>query len=320
MGLQIRRILIASEARRSESREGEEDGGGGEQGGREESGDAGAGEGEIIHIRVPRSFTPPHRVIFQGVNRFFGRDSVSAHQLSMPDLRRLFGQERDMYDRVRAFIGERFLKIQAGDTPVPVKQTGSGLVMHLAPLMDFAQGRRMEISQLRQVETHLMPLGGGGSIRATLDGLCFFRTPPHDCGYTLMFRDGSIEAFQADAISLSDGQRKLFAPHAFKTCWRGVQNYLRALTYVGASPQLALQLALFGISDTDFVTGGTWSPGAPPPPIAETLRPPESIIEDLGDDRAVLAAFREQLDFIWNGFGYDKCSFFDNDGAWNPPR
>ena len=321
IGMQIRRIRIADEAGKGESAEGAEDGAGRERDAGEESGEAGAEEDEVIHIRVPRSFTPPHRVIFQGLNRFFGRDSVSAHQLSMPDLRRLFGQERDMYDRARAFIGERFLRIQAGDTPVPVKQTGSGLVMHLVPLMDFAQGRRMDIGRLKAQRDRLDPISErGGRLFVNLDGVCVTRSGGESLGYTQIFRDGSVEAFQADIVVEPD--ERCFVPSlAFANDVRtAVGSYLKSMRALGASAPVAVTFRFFGMKGARIAVKSRMGSEFSKPLQIKELSLPDAPLDSLEDDASLDGLLQEQFDILWNAFGYDRCSLFDADGAWNPPR
>ena len=46
--------------------------------------------GSIFVIRIPKSWNPPHRVSFQGTNRFYLRSSAGAHEASVEELRAIF--------------------------------------------------------------------------------------------------------------------------------------------------------------------------------------------------------------------------------------
>ena len=275
--------------------------------------------GEVIHIRVPRSFTPPHRIIFRGSNRFFGRNSAGAHELSMPDLRRLFGQERDMYEQARAFVGERLLRIQAGDTPVPVIQTGSGFLFHLLPVMDVARERRIEIKDLKAAEPHLRPMGARGwGARVTLEGLNVYRVAPDHLGYTQVFRNGCIEAYWADAIRGHDGRRVVPSVAGPKEILQSLKQYARALSELGAAAPVQLQLQYFGAEGTELGVDPMLVIDPPTPPLGNAIILPPATLYSVDDEDELMATFREQMDFLWNAFGYEKCFYFDANDTWNP--
>ena len=163
--------------------------------------------GSVILISIPRSYSPPHRVIFKNTNRYYARNSTGAHELSLDELRMLFGEQRNIEERAKAFIGERFLRIQGNDGAMPMPVSGGVLVMHLVPLPDFGAARRQEISDLEAQCHTFMPIGASGfSWRVNLEGYCVYLGGGTCHGYTQVFRDGSIEAATASMFVEHEGQ------------------------------------------------------------------------------------------------------------------
>jgi predicted HTH transcriptional regulator len=73
--------------------------------------------GHVIVVRIPRSFTPPHRVIAQGSNRFHARAGARKYEPNVQQLRHLFTDITDILEQVRSWHADRLVKITAGDTP-----------------------------------------------------------------------------------------------------------------------------------------------------------------------------------------------------------
>ena len=74
----------------------------------------------VIIIRVPKSWNPPHRVIAQGVNRFYARHSAGVHEPSIEELRTLFVQSASELKQARKFRAERlkFICEKRGERPL----------------------------------------------------------------------------------------------------------------------------------------------------------------------------------------------------------
>src|SRR3972149_3327791 len=79
--------------------------------------------GAAIVIRIPRSYNPPHRVVFKGKNRFWARSSAGKYEPDVDELRTLFTLAPQLADRIRGFRADRIAKIAAGEAPAVL--TGS---------------------------------------------------------------------------------------------------------------------------------------------------------------------------------------------------
>ena len=61
----------------------------------------------VMVVRVPRSWSAPHRVTFQKVMNFYVRNSAGKHPMSIDELRQAFNLSATVAQKMRAFRDER---------------------------------------------------------------------------------------------------------------------------------------------------------------------------------------------------------------------
>jgi predicted HTH transcriptional regulator len=74
-----------------------------------------AGRGSVLIIRAPRSYNPPHRVIFKNKNRFWARSGRGKIELDVDQLREIFTRTPQLSDRMRDFRFNRIGRIAVGE-------------------------------------------------------------------------------------------------------------------------------------------------------------------------------------------------------------
>jgi len=94
--------------------------------------------GNVLIIRVPRSYNAPHRITRQGSNRFWARSAAGKYEPDVNELRALFIAGPQLADRVRNFRIDRIAKIAAGEAPVQLMYP-SALILHVVPLSTRVQ-------------------------------------------------------------------------------------------------------------------------------------------------------------------------------------
>ncbi len=271
--------------------------------------------GSVIVIHVPRSFNPPHRVIIKNSNRFYARNSAGTHELSLSELRTLFGEQRSIEERVNTFVGERFLRIQGKDGALPLPASTGILVMHLVPLPDFGANRRIDISILESRTQSFIPIGASGySQRINLDGFCVFRGGEVCHGYTQIFRHGSVEATTASMLVERDGKRYFKCPGLPQNFTKALSLYMIGLRELGASPPIFLQISALDIYGVSIRVKDIMAGYVPPPFNREELHLPPTIITEYREDDNYESVIAEQMDFLWNVFGFEQCIYFDENG------
>lgn len=273
--------------------------------------------GSLILIHIPRSFNPPHRVIFKNSNRYFARNSAGGHELSLEELRMLFGQQRSIEERAKAFIGERFLRIQSNDGAMPLPVSDGILTMHLVPLPDFGATRRVDLGAIHAQHGAFRPIGAEGlSWRINLDGYCFFRGGEICRGYTQVFRDGSIEATSASMFPEYEGERGFGSLALPPRLIQALNHYMSGLKSIEASPPIMLQISAMEVLGVKMGVNRAAFLDEPPAYNRDVLHLPPAIITEYRDDGNYESVMAEQMDFLWNAFGFDRCFYFDEAGSW----
>ena len=273
--------------------------------------------GEIVLIHIPPSYNPPHRVIFKGGNRYHARSSSGAYELSLEELRMLFGKQRTIEERAKSFVRERFLRVESNDGALPIHLLEGGMVMHLISLPDFGAGRRHEISELRNQQSQFCPMGAAGySTRINVDGYVTYRGGEVCHGYTQIFRDGSLEATSASVFSNHDEKRFFASLSLPSMIISSLSSYMSAMKAIDASPPIMLQISFFGMNDVNIGINRFYTLDNPTAYKREELHLPPTIISDFRDDNTYDRVVSEQMDFLWNVFGFERCTYFDHDGKW----
>ena len=271
--------------------------------------------GSVILIFVPRSYSPPHRVIFKNANRYYARNSSGAHELSLEELRMLFGEQRNIEERAKAFVGERFLRIQGSDGAMPVPVADGVLVMHLVPLPDFGAARWQEISVLEAQRQAFAPISAAGfSSRVNLEGCCVFCGGEACLGYTQVFRDGSIEAVTASMFVRQEGQLCFPSLRLPENLVGTLNLYMNGLRAIDASPPVLLHVSAMNVRGLRM--SGNWAFDEPPPYGRDVLHLPPTMIPEYREDGNHDSFIAEQMHFLWNAFGFSQCPHFDAEGNW----
>jgi hypothetical protein len=96
----------------------------------------------ILIIRSERSWYGPHRVIFKGDSRFYGRTTNGKYELDVTDLRNAFLFANTVAEKTAAFRSGRIIALGNGETLAPLAE-GPKLVMHCMALESSARRRSM---------------------------------------------------------------------------------------------------------------------------------------------------------------------------------
>jgi hypothetical protein len=143
-------------------------------------------------IRVPRSWSPPHRV--KSNSRFYGRNSAAKYALDVAQLRTAFTVSETITERTRSFRADRLLRMSSGETPAPMMEGGK-VVLHIVPLNAFQMPPSFNLAALTRDPGRLVPKNyPGHAPRFNFDGFLIYRPRPGPTySYVQVFRNGSIE-------------------------------------------------------------------------------------------------------------------------------
>lgn len=279
-----------------------------------------AGGKTAIVIRIPKSFASPHMVTFANTSRFYARNSNGKYQLDVDEIRAAFLLSDRVAERVREFRLDRIAKIDADETPVPLRG-GARLVLHVVPLSSFSVAPRLDprwLAELHPKQLPLFPLANNGwtSQRFNFEGLVRYTgsylSQQDVSAYIQIFRNGILEGVDASLLQPYDG--RLFVPSvAFEEgILSSARNYLLSLQRLQIDPPVALMLSLLRVSGYRI----SFERGAHRPVNdvfdRDTLLIPEQIIE--GFDVDLPSIMKPTFDMVWNAAGWARSLCYDEQG------
>ena len=160
-----------------------------------------AGGGCVIVLRIPRSFSAPHRIgrRGKGEHRFWGRTSNGKYELDVDELRRLFVRAPELADRIRQFRAGRVAQVVRGDGPVKLLD-GPVLLIHIVPFSSFDLEPQLSIDRVWDDYERFPPPGSAApQNRVTnFEGVLMTsnadETALRQRAYVQVFRNGVVEA------------------------------------------------------------------------------------------------------------------------------
>jgi hypothetical protein len=142
--------------------------------------------GPVEVLRVPRTTTGPHLVVFERHNRFYGRSNGGKFLFGIDDIRAVFNVSSDTAERAFRLRDARIAAVMAGDTPVKAK--GGALLLLVVPHGALSGTSQIDPKAVRMEQIPL-PMSGGANSGYVAEGVVLRA----DQGYSLVMRTGAVE-------------------------------------------------------------------------------------------------------------------------------
>ncbi len=282
--------------------------------------------GAALVIRVPRSYNPPHRVIFKRKNRFWARSSAGKYEPDVDELRAIFTLAPQLTDRIRGLRIDRTAKIVGGETPVALMGT-CYLVMHVVPFSAFDLRAALNLQEVAQHPDYFPNLFSQHTRnwRVNFDGFLTLSNADEAANqqraYVQVFRSGSVEAVASIAESESPG---IIDTLKLETAIISYSRlYAAGLHACGVDPPLAVLVSLLGTRGRQMtmskyvVSLRTSVPDQDPATVLERdqLHFAEVIFEEVPiDNQSCASMLRPILDQLANAAGHASTPHFDAAG------
>ena len=268
----------------------------------------------VLMIRSERSWYGPHRVIFKGDSRFYGRTTNGKYELDVTDLRNAFLFTNTVAEKIAAFRSERIIALENGQTLTPLAKEPK-LVMHCMALESFGAKPQYDVLALNIEPMYATRLSGYG-MRVNFEGcICIaFGTP--SMAYTQIFRNGVIEAVRTGVLTTSRDPGVIPS----RACEEAVISYLpkcfEILKKLGCGSPVLVGISLIGVRGLTMSVdlNVQLSRGGGETIERDVLILPEIVVEDLSTPAAPL--LKPALDLVWNACGYAASLNFDGTGKW----
>jgi hypothetical protein len=282
--------------------------------------------GNVLIIRVPRSYNAPHRIIRQNSNRFWARSAAGKYEPDVNELRTLFNAGPQLADRIRNFRLDRIAKIANGETPVPLMNRGI-LILHIVPLSAFDVTPPLSLLQIERNYRSFVPIGAStaNGARINFDGV--LKTSNADSqatqhrAYVQLYRNGIIESVDSTVMAVGSGTP--FISYLDDTIIHAVIRSLNDLAAVGIEPPYALLVSLVGVATArfNFVRDRKtqWWEDTGEPLDRDQYHFDEVIFETIPATPSECAdSIRPILDQIANAGGRATSPIFDDQGRYLP--
>ena len=269
--------------------------------------------GHAFVVRVPRSWTGPHRV--KTNQHFYLREGARQRQLDMPEIRSAFARSQGLTHSLQEFRADRVSKILAGNAPVPLPQVPI-CVMHLIPIQP-SEGALPINPKPRDTDWQLPLIYGHGSYyRPNLDGsLRYSMVDQVSNAYTQFFRNGTVEAVWAFMSKLENNLFNIPSSSYERELIKFYDALTPELVKLKLAPPLLIFFSLLRASLAHFGVGqmeaffDTGSHGFD----RDVLLYPDIVVEENSPGRVAL---RPVFDLVWQSVGYEASRNFDANGNW----
>lgn len=272
--------------------------------------------GPVLVIRVERSWIGPHRVVFKGHDKFYGRNAAGKYPLDVVELRNAFTLASGVSEKIRAFRIDRIINLNINVTPIPFIE-GPKLVLHIIPVEAFAGNSQYDILQFED-DPRRVPLLGSSqwNTRINVEGLLTTTSNKGEpaFAYTQIYRNGIIEAVNGVLLNHEYEGRHVIPSIAYeKAPLQFLGKGFNLLQAIGVTPPIVVALTLTNVRGLEMgVDSRGWNDSSP---IAtDGLILPESWVEDFS--RPVGKILKPMFDLVWNACGFKESRNFDTEGNW----
>ena len=270
-------------------------------------------------IRVPKSWSSPHRVILGGHDKFYSRSSNGKYPLDVGELRITFNLSETVTERIRNFKLDRIAKILANETPVPLYDNPK-IVLHLIPIISFNPAQSYDMGKIASHPQSMLPIAcRGWSDRYNLDGFLTYLRGKEDKShsYVQLFRNGIIEAVEGLLLEPYEGQLIIPSKSYEPELIRSLTDYLPVLNTLNVEPPLFIFLTLLGVKGYSMgVDTSKYRVREVHTIDRDILQLPEIIVESY-DVRAE-DVLKPCFDSIWNACGFPRSLNYNDKGEWAP--
>ena len=268
----------------------------------------------VLIIRAERSWYGPHRVVFKGDSRFWGRTSNGKYELDVTDLRNAFLFANTVTEKIEAFRVGRVIALGDGQAPIPLA-AGPVLVMHCMPLESFAAKPQFDVFGLSSLNPMYSSRLSAWESRINFEGKICVSIGQQSFAYTQVYRNGTIEAVRVGALTSSEDPTVIPSLAYESAVVEYLPYCLRILKQLGCSSPVLAGITLIGVRGLRM-PADPWSMAGSIPIDRDVLVLPEVVVEDLAAPTAPL--LKPALDLVWNACGHPSSPHFDASGNWLP--
>ena len=275
-----------------------------------------SGKKNIFIFRVNKSWVGPHRVIYEGHDKFYSRNSAGKYALDTNELKSAFNLSQTLTEQINKFKTERITQLISDNLPL-LFYDGGKIVLHLIPLESFSPNYRIDLNPIINEPAKLKPIyASGWSYRINLEGVLSYSGGRNDKShsYIQLYRNGIIEA--VEGLMLSAEREKKYIPSvAYEIeLIKSLREFLNLTKELGINMPIVIFLTLIGVNGYEMAVDRMRFWGDYYKIDKDILQLPETLIESYNTEPKDI--LRPMFDLVWNACGFKRSYNFDEAGNW----
>ncbi|MDP3729857.1 MAG: ATP-binding protein [bacterium] len=266
----------------------------------------------IFIIRVKQSIIKPHRVIFKGHDKFYGRGANRKYGLDVEELRTTFLLANTIGEKIKDFHTSRIIDIESGRTPIPLRGENK-IIIHFIPLESFTTATQLssqELDTLRQQVDKFIPIHGRNYDIPLInfDGILAYASSEKEIArtYTQLFRKKIIESVETSILERDNGNpipSLLFEQEIIKH----VKHYIQYLKTLEVNTPIYVIIALTNVEGLNMSHERAGYIYGTYPIRQKMINLPEIIFESY--DQNVANSLKPVFDLVWNACGISESVY-----------
>ena len=275
-----------------------------------------SGKKNIFIFRVNKSWVGPHRVIYEGHDKFYSRNSAGKYALDTNELKSAFNLSQTLTEQINKFKTERITQLISDNLPLPFYDGGK-IVLHLIPLESFSPNYRIDLNPIINEPAKLKSIyASGWSYRINLESVLSYSGGRNDKShsYIQLYRNGIIEA--VEGLMLSAEREKKYIPSvAYEIeLIKSLREFLNLTKELGINMPIVIFLTLIGVNGYEMAVDRMRFWGDYYKIDKDILQLPETLIESYNTEPKDI--LRPMFDLVWNACGFKRSYNFDEAGNW----
>jgi len=270
-----------------------------------------------IVIRIPQSWSGPHRTDFQGSRRFYARNSSAAYEPDVQELRQMFMTASTTSQKVREMHEKRVADVRRGNAPV-FFNASAALLLHIFPRSSIYGDSQIDAKLAHSISVDFPPARAGEmSRRYNYDGVTLFglgaRRDDPVPWYLQIFRSGLLEFGWSDLVEADDPRSYFSTGLTESTIIGSLPNFFALLSRLSVNPPYVVSASLSGMRHSY-----PWLPSGRVPSGYYRCDRDEISLPPILFETATLEGdwqiiYKPALDVMWNAFGLSESPFFTQD-------
>lgn len=280
-------------------------------------------DGDVLVLRIPRSWSKPHMVTFGGVNKFHIRTATGKAPMSVDEIRRAFSEQGELREAIQRWRAHRAELIATGNGPVSLSGEVK-MLFHVMPASAFSGDilRESWIVPEQEKRTNYVPhdltnyrYNGDGFLCTASAG-----AQSEAFGYTQLFRSGLVE--YADGYCYfptpSGNRYAILGQELEKQIVKCYEDEINRLRRYGGNEIVYVSFSLVGIAEKSIYATFRTSLIAMHPIRQNVFHSPEVFVDiNEPEERPYGRTLLPLIDTMWQLGGREGTPFKPG-GVWNP--